>query len=122
MGSIELQPAHGSLLLLLGRVLNPGLIKERLHRRVLVGELPDGQLVGLVVGKTKVVLRAQKGLLCLVECVDGLVYLLDRLAESSAGKLVVLSELLLELKEFLLEVGDIQGLVLGDGKLLLVLE
>ena len=72
------------------------LVELSLHRGVATGEALDGKVVGLVVGKAQVVLRADEGLLDFLEMGNGLVYLVDGGLELLAGKAVVAPEGILE--------------------------
>ena len=110
----------GTLLELLLGLLGAGLFDAGLHCRVVVGELADGQVIGLVVRRRQVVggdpealLDLREGLDGRVDALDGLVVLLLRVGD-------VLGEAVLEGEELVLELGEVHALVLRHGELLLV--
>lgn len=74
----------------------PGLVKLGLHSGIATRESLDGKVVCLVVGKAQVVLRADEGILDLLEMGNGLVYLVNGCLELLAGKAVVAPEGILE--------------------------
>ena len=96
------------------------LVERGLHRGVATSEPLDGEVVGLVVGKAKVVFGADEGFLDLLEMGNGLVDLVDGGLELLAGKAIVAAEGLLEGSQLALEVGHNDALAAGNGELPLV--
>ena len=99
--------------------LLPGLLELLFHRGIATGKLLDGEVVGLVVGQTEVVLGAEKIILDFLEKLDGVINLFDGLLELLAGETVIPSESILEGLKLFLEVCDIDALLTGESELLL---
>ena len=92
------------------------------HGRVVPGQALDGQVLGLVVGKTQIVFRGKQGFFGLLQMVDSLVDFLDGFLEFLAGKPVIAGKLILKVVEVLLKMGDVQVLFPDLGQLGPVLE
>ena len=93
-----------------------GFVELLFHRGVLVGELANGEIFYLVVGKAEVVVGLEEVVLHFLEVGDGLVDGCDGIMESVVGVLDVVAKEVAELVELLLEIGDIDFLALGkDG-------
>ena len=84
-------PYRGRGLLLVGDDLsvladNLSLLEEFLHGRIAFGQFFDRQCSGFVIGQTQVVLRAQQRLFGLDEVCDGLINLINGLANFSLAR------------------------------------
>ena len=84
------------------------------HRFVALGELLDGEGVGLVVRQAEVVFGADQGVLDLLQVRDGLVDFVDGGLELLAGQTVIAAEGLLEGIQLAFEMGHVHALAAGD--------
>ena len=73
-----------------------GLLELRRHRWIPLGEFLNREILGFVVGKPEIVLRAQEGIFCLLKVIDGLVNLIDGGFELLRGQFVIPRETLFE--------------------------
>ena len=62
------------------------------HRGIASSQFLDRHVLRFVVRKTKIPIRAEQGLLSLLQVIDRLVDLVDRRLEASGGEFVVLRE------------------------------
>ena len=75
-----------------------------------MGELFDGDVLGLVVGEAEVAVGSEEGLFSLLEVRDRLVDFVDRGLELFTCEVVVSSEAGLKGFQFLFKVGDVDAL------------
>ena len=106
-----------SLLLFRLFIGKTGFFELCFHRGIASCQLLDGEGFGLVVRKAEVVLAADQGFFDFIQVLYGLVDLIDSRFESFAGKTIVFAESLPKIFELTLEIRNVDGLFLCDGKL-----